>query len=101
MTSERVCTRISVHGRVQGVGYRAWLARTAHAKEVDGFVRNRADGSVEALIVGSPEAVESILEAARQGPRGSIVESVHHERADDALLAERPSAGGFVVLPTL
>ena len=49
--------RLRITGRVQGVGYRLWVTRTAASLGVRGWVRNRTDGSVEALVTGAPEAV--------------------------------------------
>jgi len=65
--------RIRIAGRVQGVGFRAWTQRRATEAGVSGWVRNRADGDVEALLSGPAEAVESLLAACREGPRGSGV----------------------------
>ena len=65
-----------MHGRVQGVGFRFALARVAEARGVGGWVRNRADGSVEAVFEGAPEAVESAVRFCGEGPRGAEVTSV-------------------------
>lgn len=65
--------RLRISGRVQGVGFRYALQREAERRGVTGWVRNRADGSVEALVQGPPEAVEAIIEWARRGPPGSRV----------------------------
>jgi len=68
-----IARRIVVHGIVQGVGYRYWLARAAESRGVAGWVRNRPDGTVEALLEGEDEAVESLIAASEQGPRGASV----------------------------
>ena len=68
--------RVIVHGRVQGVGYRYALARVAETRGVAGWVRNRADGSVEAVFEGAPEAVESVVRFSGEGPRGAEVASL-------------------------
>lgn len=65
-----------VTGRVQGVGYRASLAREAQALGVNGWVRNRADGSVEAMVAGTAEQVAAIMLWARRGPPAACVEHV-------------------------
>jgi acylphosphatase len=68
--------RLIVHGRVQGVGYRWAIARAAESRGVAGWAKNRADGTVEAVLEGEPEAVESVLRLAREGPRGAQVERI-------------------------
>ncbi|HSG91638.1 MAG TPA: acylphosphatase [Pseudomonadales bacterium] len=65
-----------VSGRVQGVGFRASLARRARDLEVRGWVRNRDDGSVEFLAVGAPSAVEALLAWAHDGPAGARVDGL-------------------------
>ncbi|HEY7603618.1 MAG TPA: acylphosphatase [Gaiellaceae bacterium] len=71
-----ICRRVIVHGRVQGVGFRYAVARTARARGVAGWVRNRPDGAVEAVFEGDPDAVESLLRLCREGPRSAEVDSV-------------------------
>ncbi|MBK6632108.1 MAG: acylphosphatase [Betaproteobacteria bacterium] len=68
-----------IHGRVQGVGFRASLAWEAQQLGVTGWVRNRCDGTVEALIQGDDEAVAGLLAWARQGPPGAQVSRVEVE----------------------
>lgn len=68
--------RLIVHGHVQGVGFRWAIARAAESRGVSGWVANRADGTVEAVLEGEPEAVESVVGSAEQGPRGAHVERV-------------------------
>ena len=75
--------RLNITGRVQGVGYRIWAARQASALGLRGWVRNRADGSVEALVIGNPQAVENMIEACRQGPLGARVSDVAVNEAED------------------
>jgi acylphosphatase len=65
-----------ITGRVQGVGYRAWVEREANARDLSGWVRNRRDGSVEALFSGETTAVDAMVEAARSGPRMAEVADV-------------------------
>jgi acylphosphatase len=67
---------LRIEGRVQGVGYRAWAVREARGQGLAGWVRNRSDGSVEALIQGPEDAVERFAAAARRGPRSAEVSSV-------------------------
>ena len=66
--------RVVVHGRVQGVGFRYAVARTAKTHGVSGSARNRADGTLEAVFEGDPEAVESLVRFCHDGPRGAEVE---------------------------
>ena len=65
--------RLSITGQVQGVGYRLWATRTAARLGLRGWVRNRTDGSVEALVTGTPETVGAMTEASRKGPIGARV----------------------------
>ena len=91
--------RIVIHGRVQGVGFRFSLADLALQLGVDGWVRNRRDGTVEALLHGPEPAVDALHDWARRGPPGARVSEVvvHTATADDAAALAR----GFVSLPTL
>jgi acylphosphatase len=74
--------RLLIAGRVQGVGFRDWLVEQAEALGLDGWVRNRADGSVEALIAGETDAVEELARLCRRGPRLAVVRSITEELAD-------------------
>lgn len=87
--------RLRIEGRVQGVGYREWMQREAERLGLDGWVRNRADGSVEALVAGEEAAVQALLTACRRGPPLARVDGIEEEFAD---LPDRP---GFRRLPTL
>lgn len=87
--------RLRVHGRVQGVWYRGWLVEQARALRVDGWVRNRTDGSVEAVLAGDPAAVRTLIERCETGPRLARV-----ERIEAAETAEVPSPG-FAQRPSL
>jgi acylphosphatase len=68
--------RVNVHGRVQGVGFRLSVARMADTRSVSGWVRNRADGTVEAVFEGEPEAVDALVRFSEVGPRGADVSRV-------------------------
>ena len=77
-----------VHGRVQGVFFRDTTRRQASSRGVAGWVRNRLDGTVEAVFEGDPEAVESMVALCREGPRGARVEQVEvHEEDPEGLSA--------------
>jgi len=71
-----------VRGRVQGVYFRGGLKQQADLRRVRGWVRNRFDGSVEAVLQGPEEAVAAVVAWARRGPRGAHVESVDVEWSD-------------------
>jgi acylphosphatase len=88
--------RLVVTGRVQGVGYRDWALATGRRLGVSGWVRNRGDGSVEALVVGEEEAVGKMVEACRQGPSLARVDAIDVEPVDLDVLPE-----GFTRLPTI
>ena len=88
--------QIHVNGHVQGVGYRVSLQDEARKHGVSGWVRNRSDGSVEALLQGDSSAVESVIAWARRGPPGARVSDV----AAVAATAE-PALRGFELRPTL
>ena len=87
--------RVFVHGFVQGVSYRRWLQGEALSRDLHGWVRNRADGSVEALVVGDDDAVGRMIEACRRGPTLARVDAVDVEPVDLDVL---PS--GFTRRPT-
>ena len=74
--------RLVISGRVQGVGFRAWMQQHAMALGVSGWVRNRVDGSVEALVAGDVASVEELLRLCRRGPRMAQVDSIDEEMAD-------------------
>lgn len=85
----------AITGRVQGVGYRAWAADTARRLGLTGWVRNRRDGSVEAVFKGADETVERMLAACRQGPRSAVVSDIEVSEATDEGWRD------FAVRPTL
>ncbi len=68
--------RLRITGRVQGVGYRASLAQVAHASRLRGWVRNRRDGSVEAVLCGPADACDAVILWARRGPPLARVDDV-------------------------
>lgn len=74
--NEPVSRHLVVRGRVQGVGYRNYIQYKAGLLNVKGWVRNRLDGSVEAVVHGSPEAVAEIIDCAKRGPRAAEVTAV-------------------------
>jgi len=96
-----VIRHVIVRGRVQGVGYRAFVADEAMTRRVDGWVRNRRDGTVEAVFSGRAEIVEGIVAACRKGPWGSMVAGIDLREGTQQELAQRHPGEDFSVLPTL
>jgi acylphosphatase len=90
--------RLIIEGRVQGVGYRAFLVREALALELTGWARNRRDGAVEAVAAGPRPALDALIHAARRGPRLARVDGLREEQADETTLVEFCGAG-FSVAP--
>jgi len=85
---------VRIRGRVQGVGYRDWLQREAVRRGVAGWVRNRLDGSVEALLSGEAAALGALLLACRAGPPLARVSEL------EEAFAEPPAEPGFHLQPT-
>jgi acylphosphatase len=80
-----IARHLLIRGRVQGVFYRGWAVETARALALAGWVRNRRDGTVEAVLQGDEEAVERFIDNARQGPPAARVERID---ASDAAVAD-------------
>lgn len=87
--------QLRITGRVQGVGYRAWMAATAEQLGLLGWVRNRSDGSVEAQVQGKPEVIAQMIDACWEGPWAAEVRQVERSDADDGDLSR------FEVRPTV
>ncbi len=86
-----VIRHMIVHGRVQGVGFRAFVEGEALARGLEGWVRNRRDGSVEAVFMGEAATVAAMIEACRRGPFGARVDVLHQrEGSADELKLRRP-----------
>jgi acylphosphatase len=99
--------RLRIEGRVQGVGYRAFFAKKARGLGLRGWVRNRADGTVEAGIDGDPDAIDAMMAWAAKGPPSAKVSGVSTEELTAEQLFAEPLASAatpdrpFAVLPTL
>ncbi|HLN23564.1 MAG TPA: acylphosphatase [Patescibacteria group bacterium] len=91
---DTVSLRVRIEGRVQGVWYRGWAIQQASVRSLSGWVRNRMDGSVEALFSGPDACVQDMLAACRHGPPAALVTAVHVEPA------EAPQQPGFCQKPT-
>ena len=89
-----VTRRLRIHGRVQGVFYRGWSVETARALGLQGWVRNRSDGSGEMLVQGDEGQVEAMIARCREGPRAARVDRV--DVAEDA----EESPAGFEARPS-
>jgi acylphosphatase len=89
--------RVVVQGCVQGVGYREFTRRAALRLRVSGWVRNRSDGAVEALICGPPVAVEALVAEMRRGPRFALVESLSVIERDET---DGGDSGAFIIRST-
>jgi acylphosphatase len=80
---ERRAVRVIIRGRVQGVGYRWWAVGEARRLGIDGWVRNRGDGAVDLMAIGSAQAVKQMIEACGRGPAGAVVTGVEPTEAPD------------------
>lgn len=85
--------RVSIYGRVQGVGYRAWTEHRARELGIAGWVRNRLDGSVEAVFSAEPTKVERMMADCADGPSVAKVDRLEKQ-------SESETVSGFRVLPT-
>jgi acylphosphatase len=98
--SGAIC-RVEIRGRVQGVGYRAWVEHQAKRYGVEGWVRNRRDGSVEALFCGPSDVVAALVTSCRRGPSSARVGDVIEEAAGADTLGLRYPGERFSVLSTI
>lgn len=93
--SDPVARRLRIHGRVQGVFYRGWTVEAARSLGLDGWVRNRLDGTVEAVVVGPASAVDRLIAACQEGPAAARVDRVDVEETPGLV------AKGFAQKPTV
>jgi len=89
---------VLIRGRVQGVGFRAWTEVTALERRLQGWVRNRRDGAVEALFIGLEADVLAMIEECRCGPPGARIDFVDHREAEPDEVALRRRDELFSVL---
>jgi acylphosphatase len=99
--SETIIRHVVMCGRVQGVGYRAFVEEEAHQRGLRGWVRNRRDGSVEAVFAGPRAVVESMVEACRRGPMSARVSGLDQRDGTETELEGRVEGDLFSVLPTV
>jgi acylphosphatase len=95
-----VIRHVVTRGRVQGVGFRAWTEYTALERGLQGWVRNRRDGSVEALFVGPLDVVDAMVAACREGPRGAHVDAIDQRDGTPGEVALCRRGELFSVLPS-
>jgi acylphosphatase len=93
--------RVTIRGRVQGIGYRAFVEHQAMTRDLEGWVRNRRDGSVEALLAGPADVVSEMIALCRRGPASARVDALEEEAANSDALNLRRAGERFSVLPTL
>ncbi|HEU0082216.1 MAG TPA: acylphosphatase [Bradyrhizobium sp.] len=93
--------QVTIRGRVQGVGFRYWTRRTATARGLEGWVRNRRDGSVEAVFAGDEQAVVEMIELCRRGPEAARIDSVEEKPAGPDMLNLRKNGERFSELNTI
>ena len=96
-----VIHHVTVRGRVQGVGYRAWVADEAGARSLEGWVRNSRNGSVEALFAGRADVVAAMIAACWRGPSMARVDAVREDDGDPDALKLRRAGERFTVLPAI
>jgi acylphosphatase len=101
MNDDHAIRHIVVRGRVQGVGFRAFVEDRAVVLGVEGWVRNRRDGAVEAVFAGPIAAVEAAIESCRTGPRHARVDALDQREGTEAELGSRGLVAAFVCLPTV
>ena len=92
---------VTVKGRVQGVGYRYFVEQEARSRDLEGWVRNRRDGSVEAVFAGPADAVTAMIAACRRGPSSARVEALQDEVVNPDMLKLREPGDRFSVLSTI
>jgi acylphosphatase len=92
---------VTIKGRVQGVGYRAFVEDEALSHDLEGWVRNRRDGSVEAVFAGPAGTVTAMIESCRRGPSSARVDALHDQAAGADMLKLRRAGERFSVLPTI
>jgi acylphosphatase len=99
--SDNIIRHVVVHGRVQGVGYRAFVEDEARQRGLRGWVRNRLDGSVEAVFVGPCSVVEAMIEICRRGPMSARVNALDQREGTETDLLESVEGNVFSVLPSM
>jgi acylphosphatase len=100
MSIAPIVRRVIIRGRVQRVGYRAWAEHVALQRGLEGWVRNRSDGTVEAVFAGPASVVDGMIDACRRGPAGAQVDAIEQRETGEDDVALRRRGEIFSVLPT-
>jgi acylphosphatase len=95
MSDDITTMNIRIEGEVQGCGFRDFAVREGNARKLKGWVRNRSDGSLEAVASGPTKEVEAFIAACMQGPRGSHVTALNLQPVDP------PESLGFIRRPSV
>jgi acylphosphatase len=101
MSESRIVRHVSIRGRVQGVGFRAFVEHHALQRGLEGWTRNRRDGSVEAVFAGNQDAVGGIIKACLVGPLSAQVDTLDQREATEAELSLRNPGEAFSCLRTV
>jgi acylphosphatase len=96
----RIIRHVSIRGKVQGVGFRAFVEHHAHQRGIEGWVRNRRDGTVEAVFAGPAPAVETMIAECRIGPPSGHVDALDQRDGTEEEVAMRKSGEAFSFLHT-
>lgn len=96
-----VVRHVTIRGRVQGVGYRAWVDHEARGRDLEGWTRNLRDGKVEAVFAGAEDIVAAMIIACRRGPSLARVDELQEEAGHPDALSLRRTGERFSVLPTI
>jgi acylphosphatase len=101
MNGDERIVRLMITGRVQGVGFRAFVEEEAYRRKIRGWVRNRRDGAVEAVLSGPAEEVSKAIETLRRGPRSAQVRAIDVQAAETTALEKLLPGEEFSVLPSV
>ena len=97
----RKLLHLLINGKVQGVGYRAFFEDKAVALDVEGWVRNRKNGAVEAVVAGEAQNVDRLIDTCWKGPPACRVETIEPSETNEEMLSNRPKGKKFTMLPTI
>ena len=101
MNDARIIKHVIIRGRVQGVGFRSFVEHHAIQRNLDGWVRNRRDGTVEAMFAGPADSVDGMVRACGVGPLNGHVQALDQRDGTEAELSARGSGEKFACLPTV